>query len=325
MRQIDRRIFLSAIGSVAAASVIGARGRAEEAAMVEEPWSAGGLAGTFSHPATGPARGPAVLILPGSGALDRDGNQPGFVTNTYRMLAAGFAAEGISSLRYDKRGVGASRSLVAREDELRFEQAVADAVEASRAVSQRPDISAIAIVGHSEGGLVALYAAPQASVAGLALLATAGRPLAVILREQFAAAPWPDALRAEGLDILDRIVRGEHVENVPPQWQLHFRPSVQPYLRSELNLDPVVAIAALSVPVLIVQGARDFQVTRADFDALSRARRDAQTLLLPNANHVLKPAPADREGNIKAYTDPVLPLDPALMPALVRFVRSLAH
>ncbi len=99
--------------------------------MIEEAWSQDGLVGTFAKPA-GVARGPTVLILAGSGPTDRDGNAPalGLATNTYRLLAAELAKAGIRSLRYDKRGIGASERVA--EQDLRVDRYVADAVDAVR-------------------------------------------------------------------------------------------------------------------------------------------------------------------------------------------------
>jgi hypothetical protein len=74
-----------------------------------------------------------------------------------------------------------------------------------------------------------------------------------------------------------------------------------------------------------VGAGRDIQITRIDFDALTRARPDARALVLPEANHVFKPAPsdlADRAAHVGSY-DPSAPLVPGLVPALVAFVRSL--
>src|SRR5205814_8281695 len=153
--------------------------------------------------------------------------------------------------------------------------------------------------GHSEGGLVAIEAAARAPIAGLVLLAAPGRPLAAVLREQFLAAPMPAALRQEGLEILARLSAGDSVDNVPPHWAAHFRPSVQPYLQSVLNIDPARAFAQLSMPALLLHAERDLQVTRAELDALAKARPDAAVVMLAEANHILKRAPADREGNLK--------------------------
>lgn len=292
--------------------------------MIEEAWSHDGLAGTFAKPA-GVARGPVVLILAGSGPTDRDGNAPamGLATNTYRLLATALAEAGIRSLRYDKRGIGASGRIA--EQDLRFEHYVADAVGAVRNLQQREDVSAVIIAGHSEGGLIAIRAAVQIPVAGIIVLAAFGRPAAVGIREQISASPWPDATRAQALRILDAIERGEHISDIPPELAALFRPSVQPYLSSWLSIDPAKEIARTSTPALLLYGARDLQTSLADRDALAHARRDARVVTLPEANHILKRAPANRSDNVRTYADPNLPLDPGLMPPLVDFIRQVAR
>src|SRR5262249_61820529 len=239
-------------------------------AMVEEPWSHDGLAGTLALPKNS-ARGPAVLIIAGSGPTDRNGNGPLIATDTYRLLAAGLAASGIRSLRYDKRGIGESATLVTREEDVRFDDMVKDAIAATRALSQRDDVSAIVLAGHSEGGLIAMRVAHDVAVSGLVLLAAPGRPLADILRAQFRSVPIGDDLRSQAFRIIDALARGERVDDVPAELAPVFRPSVQPYLVSELSIDPRIELAQLSVPVLIVQGARDMQLTLEHRDALAHA------------------------------------------------------
>ena len=292
--------------------------------MIEEPWAAGGLAGTLARPAQGPPRGPAALIIAGSGPTDRDGNGPNISTDTYRLIAAGLASAGIRSLRYDKRGIGGSMGAMTRETDLRFDHLVDDALGAARHLSARPDVSSLVLAGHSEGGLIATLAAEKIPAAGLVLLASPGRPLAAVLRRQLQAAPMPQDLRERALDILGKLSVGEEVADVPPVLAPLFRASVQPYLMSQLAIDPAAALARLAVPTLIVLAGRDIQIVEADLAALTRVRRDARVLELPYANHTLKRAPANRAGNVAVYQDRAAPLDPDLMPALVEFVREVA-
>ena len=291
----DRRRLLATVGAVA----VSAAARADASGLIEEPWSAGGIFGTLARPARGPDRGPAVLLLAGSGPSPRDGT-----FRTLQQIAHGLAAAGIRSLRYDKRGVGESRALVTREEDLIFDLFVEDAVAAVRDLSGRSDVSSVVIIGHSEGALLATLAAGKIPVAGIALLAGPGRRLDVILREQFQKAPLPESLRSEALQIIDKLVAGERVTDVYQEFRPVFRPSVQPFLMSMFAIDPAAALARISVPALIVSAARDIQITRTDFDALSKARPDARTLVLAEANHIFKAAPsdlADRPAQIRSY------------------------
>jgi len=292
--------------------------------VIEERWTAGGLAGTFAGGANA-ARGPAALLLAGSGPVPRDG-----AIGTYRLIAAGLADAGIRSFRYDKRGAGASRALAAREDDLVLGTFVDDAVSVIRALGARPDVSAVVAIGHSEGALIATLAAAKIPLVGIVLLAGAGRRIHIVLREQLLAmpfAPEQEELRARALQILQALAAGERVADVPPQLAALFRPSVQPFLQSWDAFDPAAALAKLSLPVLIVRGARDIQISRADVEALARARPDARVLELPEANHEFRPAPedlSDRVAQLKSY-DPAAPLVPGLVPALVDFIRAAAR
>jgi pimeloyl-ACP methyl ester carboxylesterase len=297
---------------------------ADVRAMTEEPWSAGGLHGTLSHPDGAARRAPAVLILAGSGPTDRDGNGPALSTDTYKLLAQGFAAQGIRALRYDKRGIGGSRTLMTREEDARFSHFVDDAIAAIRALSARPDVSSVVVAGHSEGALVALLAAQKAGVAGVILLAATGRPLPAVLREQLQAAV-SGPLQEEALRLLDRLAAGERVADVRPELTALFRPSVQPYLISLIAIDPAAELAKLNVPVLLLHAERDLQISRSDFEALRKARADIRTVVLPQANHVLKTAPADRAGNFAVYQHRTAPLDPGVMPPLITFVREVTR
>lgn len=297
------------------------------ARMIEQPWSVGGVQGTIAKP-DDQTRGPAVLILAGSGPTDRNGNGPGtppiLLTDSYRLLAAGLAEHGILSLRYDKRGVAKSRALVTREEELLFGAFVADAVAAVQSLAARPDVSSVLIAGHSEGGMIALAAAARVPVAGLILLATPGRSLLAVLRGQLKGQLPPD-LDASANAIMDSLAAGKRVDDPPQQLAALFRPSVQPFLISIANFDPAAAFARSTVPALIVHAGRDLQVSSRDFEALRAARSDAQILELPEANHVLKTSPADIEGNRALYRNPAAPLDPALIPAVVAFVRAVTR
>jgi uncharacterized protein len=325
---MDRRKFLAAIGGVGLLSLRLVAVAAQETAQanaVEESFSAGGLAGTFERPASGPARGPVALVIAGSGPTPRDGS-----IGSYRLIAQGLAQAGLRSYRYDKRGVGGSRALVTREEDVTIGAFADDVLTVARALEMRPDVSSVVLVGHSEGALLATLAAAKHPVAGIVLLAGMGRRLDAVLREQLLAIPLPpeqEHLRAEGLSILDRLVRGERVDNVPPEQAVLFRPSVQPFLISAFAVDPAAELARLSLPTLIVRGASDIQVSRADFDVLVKARPDAKALELPLSNHEFRPAPADlsdHAAQLRSY-DPAAPLVPGLVPALVNFIQANAR
>jgi pimeloyl-ACP methyl ester carboxylesterase len=278
------------------------------------------LHGTLLTP-EGPTRAVAV-ILPGSGPTDRDGNSPGgLVASTYRLLAEGLAEQGVATVRIDKRGVGASAFAAGREEDVRFQTYIDDArgwaAEAARLTGQ----PCVWLIGHSEGSQIALAAAQDGndSVCGLVLLAGAGRPAGVILREQFRAG-LPEALQAPAFAALDELEAGRTVSDAPAELAGLFRPSVQPYLISWIGLDPAELIVDYDGPVLIALGTTDIQVSTADARALSEAQPAARLILWDGVNHVLKLAPLDRAANIAVYSDPDLPLAPGVVDDVAGFI-----
>ncbi|MDT4848057.1 hypothetical protein FQZ97_821380 [compost metagenome] len=108
---------------------------------------------------------------------------------------------------------------------------------------------------------------------------------------------------------------------MPETLQVLFRPSVQPYLISLFRYDPADAFARLRIPALIVQGSHDIQVEVADALALKAAKADAELLLVPGMNHVLRIVPNDIQRQLASYSDPKLPLARELLNGVIDFVK----
>lgn len=317
-----RRAFIAASTCALLLSASRRLGAAPVFEVTETEWQAGGLSGTLAEARNGPRSAPAVLLLAGSGPTDRDGNGPAISTDMYRQLALGLAGAGYRVLRYDKRGVGRSASLVRREEDLRFDHYVDDAALALASLRARPGTGAVFLAGHSEGASVAIRTATRIPVDGLILLAGPGRRLDTILAEQFRAMNLPDPMLNRALSILSTVAAGGEVAEVPKALRMAFRPSVQPFLASECAVDPAAELARLTVPVLLLQGTRDLQVGAEDLAALSGGRPDAEVVQLSGANHVFKFAPSERTGNFALYRDPRAPLHPDTLPSLVRFIEA---
>lgn len=278
------------------------------------------LQGTMLAP-EGETRAVAVIIA-GSGPTDRDGNSPlGVNAATYRLLAEGLAEQGIATVRYDKRGIAGSAAAATAEADLRFGQMADDAAGWARLAAATTGRECAWLIGHSEGALVAEVAARNAEgICGLVLLAGAGRPAGVVIREQLASVPEP--LKTEAFAALSELEAGRTTQG-PPALAALFRASVQPYLISWLPLDPAELLATYPGPVLIGQGTTDLQFGMADAEALATARPDATLARWDGVNHLLKIAPADRAANIATYADPALPLAPGVVETVATFI--LAH
>lgn len=152
------------------------------------------------------------------------------------------------------------------------------------------------------------------------LLAGAGRPAGVVLREQFSGLPEP--LKTQAYAAFTELEAGRTVSDFPAELASVFRPSVQPYLISWLPLDPAKLAATYRGPLFIGQGTTDLQVSMTDAEALAAARPDATMVRFEGANHMFKIAPADRDANIATYRDPSLPLAPGVVDAVAAFIAS---
>src|ERR1700761_8122961 len=234
----------------------------------------------------------AVLILPEAGA-DRNGNSAGqeIKPDTYRELAQALAAKGIASLRIDKRGVGESAKAINREDDLRFDTYVDDAVLWIKFLQAQPHVCCVAVFGHSESALVAALAAKKVKVCAIIEASGASRPFAAVMAGQLKTALDPGPLAKDDYDqavkILDQLTAGKPVASPPAKLDPLFRPSVQPYLISWLNVSPVDALKT-NTPVLILQGSSDFQMTADDPRRLSTAPKNVKVVMVPGADHDLK-------------------------------------
>ncbi|GAA3931535.1 DUF3887 domain-containing protein [Chitinophaga oryziterrae] len=272
-----------------------------------------GIHGTLIAP---PGSKKVVLFIAGSGPTDRNGNSGmGLRTNCTKMMAEALEKAGIASLRYDKRGIGTSD--VIQEKDLRFENMVDDAVSLIKML--KGSYAQVYVAGHSEGALVGMLAS-KTNVAGYISIAGAGEAADILLREQLNISMPNSAVQASLL--MDSLKKGYPVKEPSGELNMLFHSSIQPYMTSWMKYDPQQEIKKLKIPVLIIQGTTDIQVSTRDAALLKKAKPDATLLEIEGMNHILKAAPAERNANRATYNQPDLPLKEELMKAIIPFVLS---
>jgi pimeloyl-ACP methyl ester carboxylesterase len=290
--------------------------------LVEAPGPTGPLKGSMLAPPV--SQGPVVLIIPGSGPIDRDGNSPaGVLAAPYRLLAEALVARGITTVRIDKRGFAGSAGATPDGNAVTIPDYVTDVNAWIAVIRQGSGPSCVWLLGHSEGGLVALAAARNSHVCGLILVSAAGRPMGELLREQLKANPANAPLLDQALPAIDALEAGKTVDaaTLPAPLLRLFNPRVQGFLISVFSYDPAQLIANYKKPVLIVQGLRDIQVREADAQLLKKADPTATLVLLPDVNHVLKSVTSDDvRSNIATYGNSGLPLAPGVVEAIADFL-----
>jgi len=306
MRTTRTIIALAALGLAA----IWARASAEEAMI-----RVGAIDAVLTTP-SGVAKPPVALLIAGSGSTDHDGNGPQVKPATLKKLAEQLAARQVATLRYDKRGAGGWKPEFGRHEDFRFKDYVDDAAALVDYLRGSGKFSRIILVGHSEGGLVAILTARRVQIDRLVLLTTAARRQGDLLKAQLEKRIAPDQFTTIAKAI-DAMMSGQIVDPTPPG--LSIPPSMQPGIASAFLEDPIDPLKQIIQPVLIIGGGRDRQLARLDLLALAAAAPAAKTLWLPDMNHVLVDV-ADEADDVAAYNQPERPLDPDMIESVAAFV-----
>lgn len=290
---------------------------APNASAEESKVTVGAIDAVLTTPA-GVERPPVALLIAGAGSTDHDGNGPQMKPATLKKLSDQLVARNIATLRYDKRGAGGWKTEFGKPEDFRFKDYVTDASALVKYLRESGKFSKIILVGHSEGGLVAILTAQTQTVDRLVLLATAARKQGDLLKAQLEKKLSPEAY-APVAKAIDDIMAGQIV-NPPPQG-LSIPPALQPGIASTFAEDPMEPLKKLQLPILIVAGGRDLQLARLDFIALSTADPTAKTAWLPDMNHVLVDVTDDAD-NLVAYKQSDRPLDATMIDEVAAFIRE---
>ncbi len=300
------------------------------------------LAGTLTYPETG-GPFPAVLLITGSGAQDRDetllGHKP------FRVIADALTRQGIAVLRVDDRGTAKSSGNFKTATTADFVEDAAGSVEFLK-TRKEVDARRIGLIGHSEGAVIApLLANRSADVAFIVMMAGTGVRGSDVLREQTAAilrssgAPGEAiatntsiqktlmALSDPKLDAAQLEARKKEAETlmmaqVPESQRAQAKAfihgqveeAVSPWMRYFVNYDPAPALRALKKPVLVLNGALDQQVLPeqnlpAIVQALEQGRNPDYTVVkFPGLNHLFQTAKTGGPSEYAQITETIAPV-----------------
>ncbi len=260
-----------------------------------------------------------VIIIPGSGPTDRNGNQGQLQTNATKYLAEALLDKNIATYRYDKSAIVLAKQKDFKEENVIFSNFIDDAKAVIRYFKKDDRFSKIIVAGHSQGSLVAMLVANQTDA--YISLDGAGRPIDQILIEQISKqAPF---LEKDTQMVLDSLKQGHLVKNVPPMLMSIFRPSVQPFIRDWMHYNPQTEIKKISVPLLLINGSKDIQVPVTDAELLHKANPKSTLKIIENMNHIFKEIKGDLTENRQSYTNPDLPIMTALVEQISQFVNKI--
>lgn len=266
-----------------------------------------------------------VLVIPGSGPTDRDGNNGVFVNNTLRIFSDSLAEHDIASLRFDKRGLAASEKAVKGESELRFDTYGADAADWIKLLKKDKRFKKVFVAGHSEGSLVAMLALQKENAAGFISIAGTAEPADVMIARQLSWNPNnPKVMVDSMLLIMDSLKKYGHYDHVPTGiYQMLFRNSIQGYVASWFKYDPREEIKKLKLPILLIQGKKDLQMDTIQAVNLKAAQPKAELVFLPMMNHIFRDVAGNTpQENMITYSDPEAPIAGQFVEAVVKFVQE---
>ncbi|GHC64918.1 alpha/beta hydrolase family protein [Ulvibacter litoralis] len=274
--------------------------------------------GTLLRP-TSSEKMPLAILIGGSGPVDRNGNQQMIENNAIRFLAEGLYEAGIASYRYDKRIVKQMKNKTINEKEIRFDDFIKDASKIIAYFKKGNEFSKIYIIGHSQGSLAGMVAA-QDGVNGFVSIAGAGQPIDDVIVTQLSQQA-PGLQESARLAFDDLRVNGVAV-NYSPGLSSIFRKDIQPFIRSWMLYDPMTEISKLEMPILIINGDKDLQVSVSEAEKLHKAKPGAEYLIIPQMNHIFKKIEGNDMENGKSYNQYNIPVMPELIDAISTFIKK---
>ncbi len=263
---------------------------------------------------------PLVIFVPGSGNVDRNGNQAMMNSNAnyIKMLNDSLAQKEIAFYRFDKRSATAS-NIKFMMDDMNFENFINDVNLIVDYFKNDERFSSITLIGHSQGSLVAMLADHTHVDKYVSLAGTSDSFDTIITRQ----------IQTQNGDSLATIVRSHFKElsetgtinKVDPNLVALFNKPTQPFLLSYMKYVPSEEIKKVNIPTLILNGTKDLQVLVADAERLHNEKPDSKLVIIGNMNHVLKSIYNDND-NMKSYNSPDFPLSKRLLSVLEEFIKE---
>ncbi|GAB4156963.1 MAG: alpha/beta hydrolase [Winogradskyella sp.] len=259
-----------------------------------------------------------AIIIAGSGPTDRNGNQNFMKNNSLKKLAENLANNGIATYRYDKRIVKQIRQGNVDRD-LMFDDFVGDAVDVINYFKNKEAYSKIYVIGHSQGSLVGMLAA-KGKADGFISLAGAGQNIGDVIVDQ--VTNMAPKLGEEAQKVVDKLKNGETTTDFPPMLASVFNVDIQPFMINWMQYNPTKVISELKIPILIVNGTKDLQVSEEEAKLLKEANENAELKIIENMNHVLFEINGDDLENSKSYNEASREISTELIESITKFIHQ---
>ncbi len=259
-----------------------------------------------------------AIIIAGSGPTDRDGNQNFLKNDALKKLAESLSNMGIATFRYDKRIVKQIRKGKV-DPNIMFDDFVNDAEDVISYFKANDSFKKIYVIGHSQGSLVGMLAAKK-QADGFISIAGAGQNIGDVIVEQVAT--MDPKLGKEAQGVVDRLKKGERTTDYPQALASVFNIDIQAFMMNWMQYDPAEVLKDLNMPILIVNGTKDLQVTEQEAQLLKASNDNAELMIIENMNHVLFEIKGDDLENSKSYNEAFRPIATELTESIIGFIDS---
>ena len=259
-----------------------------------------------------------AIIIAGSGPTNRNGNQNFLKNNSLKKLAEGISNKGIATFRYDKRIVKQIRQNNIDKN-IMFDDFVSDALSVIDYFKEKNTYNKIYIIGHSQGSLVGMLAAKD-KADGFISLAGAGQNIGNVLVEQ--VTKMAPKLGEETQRIVDILKTGESTTDYPAALASLFGPQIQKFMINWMQYNPTEILKTLQMPILLINGTKDLQVSVNEAELLKAANDKSQLTIIENMNHVLFEIEGDDLENSKSYNESFRPISSQLISSIITFIEK---
>jgi len=257
-----------------------------------------------------------TIIIAGSGPTNRDGNQNFLMNNSLKKLAEGLSNQGVASFRYDKRIVKQIRKGKVDKN-IMFDDFITDAVSVIDYFKEKNRFSKIYIIGHSQGSLVGMLAAKD-KADGFISLAGAGQSIDAVIQEQIEKNM--NTYTEDSKKVFAILKENKTTTDYPPALASVFDISLQPFMSNWIQYNPTEKIKELNMPILIINGTKDLQVSTEEANLLKEANPKAKITIIENMNHILFTIEGGTLENSKSYNESFRKINPEVIESIVRFI-----
>jgi pimeloyl-ACP methyl ester carboxylesterase len=196
---------------------------------------------------------------------------------------------------------------------------ISDARDVINFFKAKATYNKIYIIGHSQGSLIGMIVA-KSKADGFISLAGAGQNIGDVIIEQ--ATKMDSNLGEQTKPVVADLKQGHLVSDYPSALASVFNADIQPFMINWMTYNPTEIISELNIPILIINGTKDLQVSEREATLLKDANENSTLILIEDMNHVLFEIKGDDLENSKSYNESFRPISSKLLLSIINFINT---